>query len=301
MDKTAIIIIDMHGTYDRIDYWKQKFKSKISNYISPRVLKNLNIRKINTIGPGLCSFIGDKQSKNLITNIWLKKGKQLEKTKTIDELARYIQRKLKEIDDGYQDMKSCKKKEKELADIINARSYENDNDHNAFVKYTNSCNRTRYRINKLDAGKNNNSIVNKVYGYTIEEREDRIANDNYYGESVTALIRPNNSANFQEIKGFTKDIEIKNGEWRDFSLEDLLQLLKLMKVNNIVIVDFTCNSIQPSLLDSFGITDEFISEQKTKKNNTIKSCNCKEFSFFGGGKKTLKRRQKKNKTLRVKK
>jgi hypothetical protein len=74
-----------------------------------------------------------------------------------------------------------------------------------------------------------------------------------------------------------------------------------MKVKNIVIVDFTCNSIQPSLLDSFGITDEFISEQKTKKNNTIKSCNCKEFSFFGGGKRTVKRRQKKNKTQKGKK
>ena len=132
----------------------------------------------------------------------VEEGETVGEKKTIDELARYIQRKLKESDDGYQEMKACKRKEKELADIINSRSHANDNDRNNFVKYTNSCNRTRYRINKLDAGKNNNSIVNKVYGYTIEEREESVANDNYYNESVTALIRPNNSANFQEIKDF---------------------------------------------------------------------------------------------------
>jgi len=132
--------------------------------------------------------------------------------------------------------------------------------------------------------------LNKLYQYKISERDKQRENDNYYRWSVTALIRPNNSTKFKEIKNFTKDIEheFKSG-FVEFSLEELFKYLKKLKVKNILIVDLTCNTIEAKLLESFGITDEFITEQKAKKNNTVKSCKCKEFSFFGGGNKRTRK------------
>ena len=62
-------------------------------------------------------------------------------------------------------------------------------------------------------------------------------------------------------------------------------------LKNVLIVDFSCNDIDIDLLDTIGITNEFVTEQKTKKNNTMKSCNCKEYSFFGGGNKRTRKKK----------
>ena len=298
MNKTAIIFIDTHGGYENMNDWeftKKTVKEHDNNFVRPSVLSNLNIIKINKISPGLCSFSRPEQLQKLFTNIRLNKGSPLEKQKTLEDLAKYLQRKLKEVDEEYQDLKRCKKDNKDIEVLIDNNYRENEkwNDYklNKFNINIRTSNRKRHRINKIDSRENNDKILNKIYQYGIEKRDQHRENDNYYAESITALIRPNNSTKFKEITDFTKGIEHKwdDNDTIEFSLEELLKHLKKMKVKNILIIDLTCNTIEPSLLESFGITEEFITEQKTKKNNTVKSCKCKEFSFFGGNKKTLKR------------
>ena len=77
--------------------------------------------------------------------------------------------------------------------------------------------------------------------------------------------------NSKEIKNFTKEIEHEydNGVV-EFSLEELLKYLKKIKVKNVLIVDLTCNDIDIGLLKTIGITNEFVTEQKTKKKQYIK-------------------------------
>ena len=84
----------------------------------------------------------------------------------------------------------------------------------------------------------------------------------------------------------------KNILSRRNNIQCIFKYLKKMKVKNVLIVDFSCNDIDIDLLDTIGITNEFVTEQKTKKNNTMKSCNCKEYSFFGGNRKTRKKTKK---------
>ena len=214
-------------------------------------------------------------------------------------MAIYLQRKLKEQDDEYAKVKKCKKEEKDIVDILNEKFNNeigwDEAEKNRYTNNLKTCNRKRNRINKIAIGEHNDKILNKLYQYKPSERDKQKEKNNFYRWSVTALIRSNNSMKFKEIRDFTKDIEHKydNGVV-EFSLEELLKYLKKLKVKNILIVDFSCNYIDIDLLDTIGITNEFITEQKTKKNNTIKSCNCKEYSFFGGG----NRRTQKNKNNR---
>lgn len=303
MNKTAIVIIDTHGGYQDMNEWMfaKNPKKYDNNYVLPSVLSNLNIIKINKISPGVCSFSKHDQVERLFTNIRLNKGSPLEKKKTINEMAIYLQRKLKEQDDEYAKVKECKKKEKNIVDIINDKfSSESGWDEAEKNRYSNNlktCNRKRHRINRISSGEYNDKILNKLYQYQPSERDKQKEKNNFYRWSVTALIRSNNSTKFKEIRDFTKDIEHKydNGDV-EFSLEELLKYLKKMKVKNVLIVDFSCNDIDIDLLDTIGITNEFITEQKTKKNNTMKSCNCKEYSFFGGNRKTRKKTNKSKKS-----
>lgn len=298
MNKTAIVFIDTHGGYqDMNEYIFAKNPKKYdNNYVLPSVLTNLNIIKINKISPGLCSFSKDDQVERLFTNIRLNKGSPLEKKKTINEMAIYLQRKLKEQDDEYAKVKKCKKEEKDIVDIINKKfSSEigwNEAEKNRYSNNLKTCNRKRHRINRISSGEYNDKILNKLYQYKPSERDKQKEKNNFYRWSVTALIRSNNSTKFKEIRDFTKDIEHKydNGDV-EFSLEELLKYLKKMKVKNVLIVDFSCNDIDIDLLDTIGITNEFVTEQKTKKNNTMKSCNCKEYSFFGGGNKRTRKKK----------
>ena len=263
-----------------------------NNYVPPSVLNNLNIIKINKISPGVCAFSNNNQVGKLFRNIRLNKDSPLEKKKSIDEMAIYLQRKLKEQDDEYGKVKQCKKDQKNIVDIINkevSSSEWNEVDISRYNKNLKTCNRKRHRINRISSGEHNDKILNKIYQYKISDRNKQTEQDNFYRWSVTALIRTNNSTKFKEIKNFTKEIEHEydNGVV-EFSLEELLKYLKKIKVKNVLIVDLTCNDIDIGLLKTIGITNEFVTEQKTKKNNTLRSCNCKEFSFFGGKKRTLK-------------
>ena len=297
MNKTAIVIIDTHGGYQDMNEWMfaKNPKKYDNNYVLPSVLSNLNIIKINKISPGVCSFSKADQVERLFTNIRLNKGSPLEKKKTINEMAIYLQRKLKEQDDEYGKVKQCKKDQKNIVDIINDKfSFEigwTEREKNMYINNLNTCNRKRNRINKISSGEYNDKILNKMYQYQPIERDKQKEKNNFYRWSVTALIRSNNSTKFKEIRDFTKDIEHKydNGDV-EFSLEELLKYLKKMKVKNVLIVDFSCNDIDIDLLETIGITNEFVTEKKTKKNNTLRSCNCKKFSFFGGNRKTRKKK-----------
>ena len=299
MNKTAIVIIDTHGGYQDMNEWMfaKNPKKYDNNYVLPSVLSNLNIIKINKISPGVCSFSKHDQVERLFTNIRLNKGSPLEKKKTINEMAIYLQRKLKEQDDEYTKVKKCKKEEKDIVDILNEKFNNeigwDEAEKNRYSNNLKTCNRKRNRINKIAIGEHNDKILNKMYQYQSIERDKQKEKNNFYRWSVTALIRSNNSTKFKEIRDFTKEIEHKydNGVV-EFSLEELLKYLKKMKVKNVLIVDFSCNDIDIDLLERIGITNEFITEQKTKKNNRMKSCNCKEFSFFGGRKKFTRKHRK---------
>lgn len=303
MNKTAIVIIDTHGGYQNMNDWlfAKNPEKHDNNYVNSSVMSNLNVIKINKISPGICSFSKSNQVGRLFTNIRLNKDSPLEKKKTINEMAIYLQRKLKEQDDQYRKVNQCKKEEKDIVDIINQQmnieSGWDEEEKNRYINNLKTCNRKRHRINRISSGEYNDKILNKLYQYQTSEREKQREKDNYYRWSVTALIRPNNSTRLKEIRNFTKDIEHKydNGVV-EFSLEELLKYLKKLKVKNVLILDLTCNDIDISLLDTIGITNEFITEQKTKKNNTMKSCNCKEYSFFGGNRRTRKKTNKSNKS-----
>ena len=302
MDKTAIVIIDTHGGYQNVNEWlftnRKKNTGRDYNYISPNILNNLNIIKINKIGPGVCAFGNRRQVEKLLNNILFNKRSLLNKKKTIGEMATYIQRKLREQDNQYKSVKACKKEKKDIVDIINYEIQQHDNwdesEQKRYEENIKTCNRKRHRINKIVIGENYDTILNKIYQYQYKERDPLRENqNNYYGYAVTALIRANNSSKFKEIKDFTKDIEHEyDTGFVEFSLEELIKYLKKLKVKNILIVDLSCNDIDYDLLDSLGITKEFITEHKIKRNNTIKSCNCKNFSFFGGKKKFTRKNRK---------
>ena len=68
-----------------------------NNYINSSVISNLNVIKINKITPGICTFSKDNEVEKLFRSIRLNKNSPLEKKKTIDEMAIYLQRKLKEL------------------------------------------------------------------------------------------------------------------------------------------------------------------------------------------------------------
>ena len=298
MNKTAIVFIDTHGGYENVNDWlfAKNTKKHDNNYVKSSVISNLNIIKINKISPGVCSFGTSNEVGDFFRNIRLHKGSPIDKKKTIGEMAIYLQRKLKGQDEEYGLVKKCKKDQKDIIDIINEeiKKYENwdEDEGKHYNKNLKTCNRKRHRINRISSGEHNDKILNKIYQYEISQRDDQRKKNNYYKWSVTALIRSNNSTKFEEIKDFTKEIEHKydNG-FVEFSLEELFKYLKKLKVKNILIVDLTCNTIEAELLESFGITDEFITEQKAKKNNTVKSCKCKEFSFFGGGNKRTRKKR----------
>lgn len=170
-----------------------------------------------------------------------------------------------------------------------------------------TCNRKRHRINKIVSGEKNDKILNKIYQYQTRERDKEREKNNFYRWSATALVRSNNSTKFKEIKEFTKPFEHKffsdkyKTEFIEFSLEELLKHLKKVKVKNVLIVDLTCNDIDIDLLETIGITNEFVTEQKTKKNNTLKSCNCKEYSFFGGSNRRTRKNKNTKKRYSIKK
>lgn len=308
MNKTAIVFIDTHGGYQNVNDWlyAKNPQKHDNNYINSSVISNLNVIKINKITPGICSFSRNNQVQQIFNSIRLNKGSPLEKKKTINEISIYLQRKLKEQDEEYGMVKKCKKDQKDIVDIINEEiGINKDWDEyqgKEYNKNLKTCNRKRYRINKIASGEHNDKFLNKIYQYEISDRDKQRQYYNYYRWSVTALIRPNNSTKFIEIKNFTKEFEHKydNG-FVEFSLEELFKYLKQLKVKNILIVDLTCNTIEAELLESFGITDEFITEQKTKKNNTVKSCKCKQFSFFGGGNKRTRKNKNTKKRYSIKK
>ena len=305
MNKTAIVLIDTHGGYQNVNDWlyAKNPQKHDNNYINSSVISNLNVIKINKITPGICTFSKDNEVEKLFRSIRLNKNSPLEKKKTIDEMAIYLQRKLKEQDQEYGKVKKCKKDEKDIVDIINEDVRGCGLDEEVIREYNNNlktCNRKRHRINKIVSGEKNDKILNKIYQYQTRERDKEREKKIFYRWSATALVRSNNSTKFKEIKEFTKTFEHKffsdkyKTEFIEFSLEELLKHLKKIKVKNVLIVDLTCNDIDIDLLETIGITNEFVTEQKTKKNNTLKSCNCKEYSFFGGG----SRRTRKNKNTK---
>ena len=121
MNKTAIVLIDTHGGYQNVNDWlyAKNPQKHDNNYINSSVISNLNVIKINKITPGICTFSKDNEVEKLFRSIRLNKNSPLEKKKTIDEMAIYLQRKLKEQDQEYGKVKKCKKDEKDIVDIIN--------------------------------------------------------------------------------------------------------------------------------------------------------------------------------------